>query len=302
MDENMNDTGKSDDPANPLSKGPALLQNRDMQEIRAIAARRTLPEEIEIDCVAEIDKERRRKHDEDAAALRAKNPKALIQPYVAFTIKNVFASREESIKGRRFWHIVSDDGRKYTFEAPGKTSRQGQVDQPLEKDERSITTPIPKATAPDKDEANPTAEAPKRKVFEKLKMWAIPLGIVLTVLSILATLVELPEKFVKMTGVFWSKPEGSIENTVEVFSYLRVIVVDSTLRLPLEGVLLRVEELPVDTVLTGITTSDGGYHFRNVPAPINTKVRVYAERESYRGKNLYTSLPGPLRFELEKIK
>lgn len=145
----------------------------------------------------------------------------------------------------------------------------------------------------------PPAEAPKKKLLEKWQTWV---GLIGGILAILAALTELPEKVVKMAGVFGSKPEDSIENAVATFSYLRVIVVDSTSRGPLEGVLLRVEELPVDTVLTGITTSDGSYHFRNVPAPINTQARVYAEREGYRGKNLYASLPGPLRFELEKIK
>lgn len=299
MGENVNDTGKSDDPANALSKDPAPLQNRDMQEIRSIAARRTLPEEIEIDCAAEIDKERRRKYDEDVAVLRSPNPNALIQPYVAFTIKNVFASREESIKGRRFWHIVSDDGRKYTFEAPERADRHEQDKPSLEKDEQSTTIPMPEATVPEKAEANPAAEAPKKKLLKKLIMWV---GLIGGILTILAALTELPEKFVKMARFFWSKPNDSIENVVATFSYLRVFVVDSTSRAPLEGVLIRVEELPVDTVLTGITTSDGGYHFRNVPAPINTKVRVYAAREGYQGKNLYTSLPGPLSFELERIK
>lgn len=118
MDDNMNATDKSGEQANASSKDPGFLTNRDIQEIRSMAARRELPEESEIHCAAEIDKKRRLKHDEDVKALKARDPSALIQPYVPFTIKNVFASREESIKGRRFWHIVSDDGRKYSIETP----------------------------------------------------------------------------------------------------------------------------------------------------------------------------------------
>lgn len=140
----------------------------------------------------------------------------------------------------------------------------------------------------------PPKEEPK-KLLEKWQTWVTLLG---GVLAIVLGVIELREKF--------APPRASNEHIAQpseiATSYLRVLVIDSTSGAPLADVLLRVEELPVDTVLTGTTTSDGGFRFDKVPAPLNSRARVYAERKGYRSKNEYTTLPGPLKLELEKIK
>jgi len=133
----------------------------------------------------------------------------------------------------------------------------------------------------------------KKPVLERWQTWVALVG---GILAIIVGLLELPPKIDALFHKETAKPAEIVT------SYLRVFVVDSTSGAPLADVSLRVEELPVDTVLTATTTSSGGFHFDKIPAPLNSRARVYATKEGYRGKNEYTSLPGPLRFELEKIK
>ena len=149
-------------------------------------------------------------------------------------------------------------------------------------------------------------ELPKSSNEEKknlLERWQTWVGLIGGILAILAALTELPEKVVKMTGVFGSKSKGSSVAQAEATGYLRVFVIDSTTRAPLAEVTIRVEEIAGDTtVRRAKTTSDGGVHFANLPAPLGARARVSAERAGYRSKNEYTFLPGPLRLELEKIE
>lgn len=141
----------------------------------------------------------------------------------------------------------------------------------------------------------PPTEEPKKKLLDKWQTWV---GLIGGVLAIVLGVIELREKI--------TPPRASLIETNPAkepeMSYLRVLVTDAATGAPLPNVKLRLTELPVDTVFTGITTSDGGYHFQKLPAPINTRVRVYAESDGYHGRNEYTSLPGPLNLKLEKIK
>ncbi len=144
--------------------------------------------------------------------------------------------------------------------------------------------------------ASPQPPAKEKKPL--LERWQVWVGLIGGILAIVLGLLELREKI--------APPAASTQEEAKpkeiATSYLRVFVIDATSGAPLADVRLTVTELPVDTVLTAMTTSDGGFHFKEIPAPVNSRARVYAEKEGYRGKNEYTFLPGPLKFELEKIK
>lgn len=143
----------------------------------------------------------------------------------------------------------------------------------------------------------PSPPPPKdRKSF--WKRWETRVGVIIGILTIIGWLLDLLERIDKLKS---SKDEKTSQTEI-VTSYLRVLVFDSTSQAPLADVMLTVAELPVDSVLSGKTTSEGGFHFANIPAPTGARARVYAKKEGYRGKNEYTFLPGPLRLELEKIK
>lgn len=135
----------------------------------------------------------------------------------------------------------------------------------------------------------------KKPLLERWQTWVTLIG---GILAIVVGMLQLPP----MINALLHPQKNEPSKTETATSYLRVFVIDSTSRLPLPEVTLRVEELPVDTVLTGKTTSNGDFRFDKIPAPLNTRARVYAEKDGYRGKNEYISLPGPLRLELEKIK
>jgi len=143
--------------------------------------------------------------------------------------------------------------------------------------------------------SSPPSGDDKKPLLERWQTWVTLIG---GILAIVVGLLELPP----MIKALLYPPKNEPPKSETATSYLRVLVIDSTSRAPLSDVKLTVTELPVDTVFTAITTSDGGYHFKNIPAPVHSRARVYAERDGYRGKNEYTSLPGPLKFELEKIK
>jgi len=135
----------------------------------------------------------------------------------------------------------------------------------------------------------------KKPLLERWQTWVTLIG---GILAILVGVLQLPSMIDTLLHPQKDEPP-KIETAT---SYLRVFVIDSTSRAPLADVKLTVTELLVDTVFTATTTSDGGFHFKEIPAPVNSRARVYAEKEGYRGKNEYTALPGPLKFELEKIK
>lgn len=148
-------------------------------------------------------------------------------------------------------------------------------------------------------EAKKTVPTPfikeKKPMLERWQTWVTLIG---GILAIVIGVLQLPP----MIDALLHPPKNEPPKTEPATSYLRVIVIDSTSRLPLPDVTLTVTELPIDTVLTGKTTSNGDFRFDQIPAPLSTRARVYAEIEGYRGKNEYTFLPGPLKFELEKIK
>ncbi len=120
------------------------------------------------------------------------------------------------------------------------------------------------------------------------------MGLIGGALAIVLSLLELREKITPL--------EASKQEEIAT-GYLRVLVIDSTSRVPLAEVTITVEEVAGDTtVRIAKTTSAGGVDFANIPAPLGARARVYAMKEGYRGKDEYTFLPGPLRLELEKIK
>lgn len=128
------------------AKTPFSLKMRELHEIELEAARKTLAprelsEEVEIACATEIDKKRKQKYDEDASALKARNPDTPIRPYMPFTRENVFSSKNVLKGGKNFWAIVSDDGQKYYFEPSEEVYKFRKITRHSDEQERLKTMP-----------------------------------------------------------------------------------------------------------------------------------------------------------------
>lgn len=106
---------------NPGTSKNITLKKREQQEIdtenapKVMADRKLSPEHEDL-CVAEIDKERRAKYDEDAKTLKQKTPTVEVPSYTPFTRKNIFASKIVEKNGKKYLAIVSDDAQKYYYE------------------------------------------------------------------------------------------------------------------------------------------------------------------------------------------
>lgn len=60
-----------------------------------------------------------------------------------------------------------------------------------------------------------------------------------------------------------------------------------------------IDLLPNETILT---TSDGGFYFKNIPSSFGERVRVYVYKKGYLRHNEYVTLPGPVSIKIEKTK
>jgi hypothetical protein len=121
-----------------------------------------------------------------------------------------------------------------------------------------------------------------KKWWKKLKSF-IPF--VLLVLTLIVLLLDLPKKL----SEFYNSITGG--KTV-----LRGIVKDS-LDKPIEGVVLKIAELPADSA---ITTTDGGFYFPKISGKPGDRVRLYVYEKGHKPHNEYVTLPGPVRVVLEK--
>lgn len=66
---------------------------------------------------------------------------------------------------------------------------------------------------------------------------------------------------------------------------------------PIEGAIIKIDELPGDSV---IVTSDGGFYFAEVPGKPGDRIRLYIFSPSHNSHNEYVTLPGPITIELDE--
>jgi len=115
-------------------------------------------------------------------------------------------------------------------------------------------------------ETEKTELPPSPPVEEKkpmLERWQTWVGLIGGILAIVLGVLELREKVAPL--------EASKQEEIAT-GYLRVIVIDSTSRVPLAEVTITVEEVAGDTtVRIAKTTSAGGVDFANIPAPLGAR-------------------------------
>jgi len=102
------------------------------------------------------------------------------------------------------------------------------------------------------------------------------------VLAILWYSIDLTQKINDLISKETSPLRGTVKN---IDSY------------PVEGAILKLEELPNDST---ITTSDGGFYFSDIPGKPGERVRLFISVKGYKPHNEYVTLPGPVIIQLEK--
>lgn len=142
----------------------------------------------------------------------------------------------------------------------------------------------------------PPAEAPKKKLLEKWQTWV---GLIGGILAILAALTELPEKVVKMTEIFWSKPEDSIENAATATMQVLAGQIQDENGRPLPGVIVT---LP-DHEKTDTTNTYGRYRFEILALPFEpVKLQAFKPDSDYEPINRDVAVSGkPDTFQMQKI-
>lgn len=122
---------------------------------------------------------------------------------------------------------------------------------------------------------------------EEKKWWTKPLtwiSFLIAILTLIGLLLDLPKKISEaMSDEAVTTPlRGRITNN---------------LGNPIEGAILKIDELPGDSV---IATSDGGFYFAEVPGKPGDRVRLYVFSKGFKSHNEYVTLPGPITIELNE--
>jgi hypothetical protein len=125
---------------------------------------------------------------------------------------------------------------------------------------------------------------PDKKFWTKTKTLIASIILVLTLISLLT---DLPKKI--------NDAYNLIVGDELISTPLRGRVINS-LGNPIEGAILKIDELPSDSV---ITTSDGGFYFADVPGKPGDRIRLYIFSPSQNSHNEYVTLPGPVTIKLE---
>ena len=139
---------------------------------------------------------------------------------------------------------------------------------------------------------NPSAP---KKWYE---LWQTYIALIAGVLGILVILLDLPKKWreafpTEVEALDGTKPE----EVVETISLKGTILNEN--KEPVRGAVVKLDKLPGDSV---VTSSDGGFVFREVPGQIGEDVRVYVYASGYHSRDEYKAIPGPIELRLEKNK
>ena len=133
---------------------------------------------------------------------------------------------------------------------------------------------------------NPSGSSSSSKKWYEL--WQTYIALIAGILGILVILLDIPKK--------WREafPTGP-ENVVESVSLKGIILNDDNQAIP--GAVVKLNKLQGDSA---VTTSDGGFIFREVPGQAGDEVRVYVYASGYQSRNEYKTLPGPIELRLKK--
>lgn len=129
------------------------------------------------------------------------------------------------------------------------------------------------------------------KKIEERKWWTKTKVRILTLTSILVLIglfLELPKKI--------SETFEFIIGDEIVTTPLRGMVTDKFSN-PIEGAILKLDKLPLDSV---ITTSDGGFYFAEIKSKPGDRVRLYVFAKGFKSYNEYVTLPGPITIQLNE--
>lgn len=130
-----------------------------------------------------------------------------------------------------------------------------------------------------------SAKTEEKKWWKKLLIWISSSIIILTFIGYL---LDLPKKI--------SETYEFITGDELVTTPLRGMVTNK-MGNPVEGAILKITELPGDSV---IATSDGSFYFADVPGKPGDRVRLYVFSEGYKSQNEYVTLPGPIKIVLNE--
>ena len=128
-----------------------------------------------------------------------------------------------------------------------------------------------------------TDDQEEKKWWTKTKIRILTLT---SILILLGLIIEFPQKISDFLNFF--------SNNEQVTSHLRGLVTDKFGK-PIEGAIVKILELPDDSVLT---TSDGGFMFEEVPGKQGKSVRVFIFSKTHKPHNEYVTLPGPVKIKL----
>ncbi|MDP2364347.1 MAG: hypothetical protein Q8M94_11345 [Ignavibacteria bacterium] len=130
-----------------------------------------------------------------------------------------------------------------------------------------------------------SAKPDKKKFWTKTKTL---IASIIAVLTLITLLTDLPKKICEAYKLF--------AGDELISTPLRGRVINNVGD-PIEGAILKIDELPSDSV---ITTSDGGFYFAEVPGKPGVRVRLSVISKEFRLYNEYVTLPGPVTIKLEE--
>ena len=118
--------------------------------------------------------------------------------------------------------------------------------------------------------------------------WQTWVGLLAAIVTILAFLFDLPKRWQE-----WFPPEA--KDPVATLAVKGSVLTEDNR--PVHGAIVKLDKLPADSA---VTTSDGGFMFREVPGQVGEDVRVYVYAAGYRSRDEYQVLPGPIQIWLKE--